>query len=68
MSSLESSKRFRDAAKENIKTFVLNNPDQNFNEVEKYYVNLAEINKPPVVYTPLDFYKEFYNLTLELNK
>ena len=58
----ETIKLLRDTAIENIKRFC-EKENEDFNEVYNYYVRKADEYNLKL---PIDFYRDLYNLTLEL--
>ena len=59
---IESVKLLRDTAIENIKRFC-EKENEDFDEVYNYYVRKADKYNLKL---PIDFYRDLYNLTLEL--
>ena len=60
--TLESCKLLRDAAIKNINKYCLSNPET-FEEVWNYYCNISDKYN---ILTPLEYYRNLYNNTLEL--
>ena len=62
MNTLNTCKLLRDAAIKNIEKYCSNNPEK-FNELWRYYCDMSDKYN---MLTPLEYYRNLYNNTLEL--